>query len=69
MWQQVLDFKLSASDFFNFLLQNLPNETTEDSIKDQIHNTRGLINYFLPIEQQTKSREQFFDALMAIVSK
>jgi hypothetical protein len=34
MWQQVLDQKLSAVDFYNFLLKNLPNEPTEDSVKE-----------------------------------
>lgn len=69
MWQQVLDLKLSASDFFNFLLQNLPNETTEDSVKDQIKNARGLINFFLPTDKVQKSKEMFFDALLGIASK
>lgn len=43
MWQQVLDFKLSANDFFNFLLQNLPNEKSEDTMRDQMKNAKGLI--------------------------
>jgi len=33
MWQQVLDYKLSSTDYFNFLLQNLPSEETEDTVK------------------------------------
>lgn len=32
-------------------------------------NSRGLINYFLPIDKQQKSREQFFDAMVAIAQK
>lgn len=51
MWQQVLDFKLSAMDFFNFLQQNLPNEGHEDAVKEQMKNARGLINYFLPLDK------------------
>jgi aminopeptidase N len=69
MWQQVLDFKLSASDFFNFLSQNLPNEQTEDTVKDQIKNARGLISFFLPLDKVDSSREKFFDALLQIASK
>jgi hypothetical protein len=57
MWQQVLDFKLSAYDYFNFLNQNIPHEETEDSVKDQLKNARGLINYFLPLDKVEKSRE------------
>lgn len=69
MWQQVLDQKLSAVDFYNFLLQNLPNETTEDTVKEQMKNARGLISYFLPLDKVPQSREKMFDALLGIASK
>lgn len=69
MWQQVLDYKLSSTDYFNFLLQNLPSEETEDTVKLQIMNTIPLISYFLPLDKQSKSREQFFESLLQIASK
>lgn len=50
MWQQVLDRKLSSIDYFNFILQNLPSEPQEDTLKDQMKNARGLINFFLPLD-------------------
>lgn len=56
-------------DFYNFLLQNLPNEPTEDSVKDQMKNARGLINYFLPVDKVPESREKFFNALLGIAAK
>jgi len=60
---------MSAMDFYNFLLQNLPHESTEDSVKDQMRNARGLINYFLPVDKVPESREKFFNALLVIASK
>jgi len=69
LWQQVLDFKLSATDFYHFLLTNLPNETVEDSVKDQMRNARGLINFFLPLDKVKESKEKFFDVLLGIASK
>jgi len=50
MWQQVLDLKLSSTEFFNFLLTNLPKESTEGTVKDQMRNAGSLIAYFLPID-------------------
>jgi hypothetical protein len=38
-------------------------------MKDQMKNAKGLINYFLPLDKVAKSKEQFFDALLGIVSK
>ena len=69
MWQQVLDYKLSSTEFFNFLLKNLPNEETEDTVKYQISNAGSLISFFLPVDKQSKSREQFFEALLQIIGK
>jgi hypothetical protein len=69
MWQQVLDYKLSSTDYFNFLLANLPSEETEDTVKLQVRQAIHLISSFLPLDKQSKSREQFFDSLLQIAAK
>jgi aminopeptidase N len=57
MWQQVLDLKLSSTEFFNFLLTNLPREGNEGTLRDQMRTAGSLISFFLPIDLQSKSRE------------
>lgn len=69
MLQQVLDLKLSSTEFFNFIVKNLPDEGNEGTLRDQMSNAGSMISYFLPIETQSKSREQFFDAMMQIAEK
>jgi len=36
MWQQVLDLKLSSTEYFNFVLTNLASEDTEDTVKHEM---------------------------------
>lgn len=36
MWQQVLDLKLSSTEYFNFVLANLASEDTEDTVKNEM---------------------------------
>lgn len=69
MWQQVLDLKLSSTEYFNFVLTNLASEDTEDTVKHEIGQASSLISFFLPIDKQSKSREQFFETLLQIASK
>lgn len=57
MWQQVLDLKLSSTEYFNFVLANLASEDTEDTVKNEMGQASSLISFFLPIDKQSKSRE------------
>jgi hypothetical protein len=50
MWQQVLDVKLSANDYFAFLMKNLPAEESEDTLKDAMRNSKDLLNFFSPLD-------------------
>lgn len=69
MWQQVLDLKLTSTDYFNFVITNLASEETEDTLKNEVRQTSSIISYFLPIDKQSKARDQFFDTLLQIASK
>ena len=48
MYHQVMDFKISSMDYFNFILRNLPLEKSDSSFKDALHRARGLIKLYVP---------------------
>jgi hypothetical protein len=52
MWHQVVDYKISSLQYFDFVIQNLPKESADSSLTDALFRTKSLIQLYVPIEKK-----------------
>ena len=51
LWIHVIDCKMSSLQYMNFVIQQLPKETVEQSIMSTMSHLSAMIAYYIPTDK------------------
>ena len=69
LWIHVLDCKMSSLQYINFIINQLPKETVEQTITFTFANLNQLIAYYIPTDQVLAQKTKMFPILMDVLQK
>ena len=69
LWLHVIDGKMSSLQYFQFVVNNLAQESVEQNITTTLGNLEELCSYYLPLDKVAQCQKQLFEKLLLIMSK
>lgn len=69
LWIMVSSCKMSSMQYFNLVINQLPHETSQMIIQNNLMYLGALINSYIPPTMIKQCREQMFTALMVTLAK
>jgi len=69
LWIMVSICKMSSMQYFNLVINQLPHETSQMIIQNNLMYLGALINSYIPPTMIKQCREQMFTALMVTLAK
>ena len=68
MYMGVEDMEMSSLEYFNYIAENLPHETTESIIAGTLIDMDELITSYLPLSKTNYANQKMFDTIVSMLT-